>query len=88
MNQSISENYMGVAYITPKKQYTTLADDGRKFFLADNIYYDSCRKTTYHTNCENTELIHEIVTTTSCECLMLICSYALQWKFYINVILK
>ena len=55
----------------PKKQYIALTQDERKFFMADKSYYDSCQKTIYHTICENTEPIHKIVTTTSCECLML-----------------
>ena len=71
--QNISENHTRAVYILPKKHYIALTEDERKFFLADKEYYDTCQKTIYHTICESTQPIHETVTTTSCECLMLTC---------------
>ena len=72
MYQNISGNYTRAIYILPRKQYIALTEDERKFFLADKEYYNTCQKTIYHTICENTQPIHETVTTTSCECQMLI----------------
>ena len=69
--QNISENYTRAVYISPKKQYIALTEDEKRFFLADKDYYDTCQKIIYHTICESTQLIDEIVTTTSCECQML-----------------
>ena len=48
-----------------------LAADERKFFFADKDYYDAFQKTAYHTICESTQPIHEIVTITPCQCLIL-----------------
>ena len=73
VDQNISKNYTGALLITPKKQYIALTEEERKFFIADKNHYDVCQKTIYHTICENTHPIHEIVTTTSCQCLMLTC---------------
>ena len=70
--QDISGDYTRAVYISPRKQYIALTEGERKFLLADKEYYDTCQKTIYHTICENTQPIHETVTTTSCECLMLI----------------
>ena len=69
--QNISGNYTRAIYISPRKQYIALTEDERKFFLTDKDYCDTCQKTIYHTICESTQPIHQIVTTTSCECLML-----------------
>ena len=57
--QGISGNYTRAVYILPRKQYIALTIDERKFFLADKEYYDTCRKTIYHTICKNTQPIHE-----------------------------
>ena len=69
--QNISGNHTRAVYILPGKHYIALTEDERKFFLTDKDYYDTCQKTIYHTICESTQSIHEIVTTTSCECPML-----------------
>ena len=69
--QNISENYTNAVYILPRRQYIALTEEERKFFLADKDYYDTYKKTIYHTICESTQPIHKIVTTTSYECLML-----------------
>ena len=71
MYQNILENYTRAVYILPRKQYIALTEDERKFFLTDKDYYDTCQKTIYHTIGKSAQPIHEIVTTTSCECLML-----------------
>ena len=47
VHQKISENYTRPAYISPKKQYISLTEDERKFFLVDKDYYDTCQKTNY-----------------------------------------
>ena len=52
-------------------EYIALTEDEKIFFLADKNYFHSCQKTIYHTICESTQPINEIVTTTSYECLML-----------------
>ena len=69
--QNISGNYTRAVYILPRKQYIALTEDERKFFSADKNYYDTCQQSIYHTIWESTQPIHETVTTTSCECLML-----------------
>ena len=69
--QNISGNYTRAVYTLLRKQYIALTEDERKFFSADKDGYDICQKTIYHTICESTQPIHETVTTTSCECLML-----------------
>ena len=69
--QNISKNYTRAVYILRKKQYIAMTEDDRKLFLADKDYYDTCQTTIYHTICESTKPINEIITTTSCECLML-----------------
>ena len=71
VDQNISGNYTRAVYISPIKQYIALTEDERKFFLADKEYYDTFKKTIYHTICENTQPIYDRVTTTSCECKML-----------------
>ena len=53
--QNISENYTKAVYILPKKQYITLTEDERKFFLVDKDHYDTCQKTIYHMICESTQ---------------------------------
>ena len=50
--QNIPENYTRAVYILPKKQYIALTEDERNFFSADEVYYDICQKTIYHTICE------------------------------------
>ena len=50
MYQNILINNTGAVYIIPKRQYLALVKDGRKFFLADKNYCDSCQKTIYHTH--------------------------------------
>ena len=86
MFKDISGNYTRAVYILPRKQYIALAEDERKFFSADKEYYDTCQKTIYHTIFENTEPIHETVTTTSCECLMLTRpSMEILMQYYIKI---
>ena len=70
--QQISPNTMGSIYIIPKTPYIALPSDERKFFLISKEYYNNCQKTFYNTICENTQSKHEVSTTTSCKCLMLI----------------
>ena len=69
--QNISENYTRAAYILQKKTIYCPDRRRKKILLTDKDYYDACQKTIYHTICESTQPIDEIVTTTSCKCLML-----------------
>ena len=70
--QQISPYATESIYIIPKTPYTALANYGKEFFLVSKEYYDNYQKTFYNTICENTQPKHEVSTTNSCECLMLI----------------
>ena len=70
--QQTSQNTAGSIYIIPKTPYIALANDDRKFVLVSKEYYNNCQKTFYNTIYENTQGKHEVSTTISCECLMLI----------------
>ena len=72
MYQQISLNATESIYIIAKTPYIALANEERKFILVSKEYCDNCQKTLYNTICENTQPKHEVSTTTSCECLMLI----------------
>ena len=72
MPQKFTRNSTGSSYVHPKFPYLAISNDHRFYFNADELYINSCHRTSYAYLCPLNQPLFEVSSTDACEVSLLL----------------